>query len=125
MLDLINFEKEQDQFDSTPVNSKIKPLNKITFLGLFNSFDLAHRKLENLKEQGSIDILLVKKDLIEARDYLFQIYLSIDSILRSYKTGFGIKTDSLKCNFCPEVARKYQEYHKWCEDCFNREFGGK
>ena len=123
MLDLINFEK--DQFDSTPVINKIKPLNKITFLGLFNSFDLAHRKLEKLKEQGSIDILTVKKDLIKARDYLFQIYLSIDSILHSYKTGFGIKTDSLKCDFCPDIALTYREFHKWCNDCFSHEFGGK
>ena len=124
MLDLINFEKEQDQFNSTPVSSKIKPLNKITFLGLFNSFDLAHRKLEKLREQGSIDILKVRKDLVEARDRMFQIFSSIDLILRSYKTGFNIETDSMKCDFCPDVAQNYQDFHKWCNDCFSHEFGG-
>ena len=125
MLELINFEKEQKQIDSAPANHKIKPLNNITFLGLFNSFTSALNMLAKLKEQGSIDILTVRKDLVEAREYLFQIYLSIDSILRSYKTGFDIETDSMKCDFCPDVARKYQDFHKWCKDCFSHEFGGK
>lgn len=125
MLELINFKKEQDNFNPTPANFKIKPLYNNTFIGLFNSFDSAYKKLFKLKEQGSIDILTVKKDLTEARDYVFEIYSLIDSILRSYKTGFGIKTDSVKCDFCPDIALKYREFHKWCEDCFNREFGGK
>ena len=122
MLELVNFNKVHD---STPANQEIKPLYASTFIGLFNSFDSAYKKLSKLKEQGSIDILTVKKDLIETRDYVFEIYSFIDSILRSYKTGFGIETDSMKCDFCPDMALKYREYHKWCEECFNREFGGE
>ena len=121
MLELVNFNKEHD---STPVTHEIKSIHKSTFIGLFNSFDSAYQKLSKLKEQGSIDILKVKKDLTETRDYVFEIYSLIDSILRSYKTGFGIENDSTKCDFCPDIALKYQDYHKWCEDCFNREFGG-
>ena len=122
MLELINFEKEKELIDPAPANHKIKPLYKNTLIGLFNSFNSAYEKLAQLKEQGSIDILTVKKDLVEAREHIYQIYLTIDSILRSYRTGFGIETDSMKCDFCPEVARKYQDFHKWCVDCFSHEF---
>ena len=125
MLELIKFKKEQDTFDSTPANFEIKPLYKNTFIGLFNSFNSAYDKLAQLKEQGSIDILTVREDLIEAKEIIFQIYSLIDSILHSYKTGFGIETDSMKCDFCPEVAQNYQDYHKWCDDCFSHEFGSK
>ena len=121
MLELVNFNKEHD---STLANHEIKPLYASTFVGLFNSFNSAFKKLSKLKEQGSIDILTVKKDLNDTRDHVFEIYSLIESILRSYKTGFGIENDSMKCDFCPDIALKYQDYHKWCDDCFNREFGG-
>lgn len=120
MIELENFENQH----SSPDNFQVKRLSKITFIGLFNSFNSVRDKLAKLKEQGSIDILKVKKDLIEAKEHIFQICLSIDSILRSYKTGFGIETDSLKCDFCPDIARTYQDFHKWCDDCFSHEFGG-
>lgn len=120
MLELENFENK----DSTPENYQVKQLKNITFIGLLNSFNSAHDTLAKLKEQGSIDILTVKNDLIRAKDQLFQIYKFIDAILNSYKNGFRIDVHSMKCDFCTESAYKYQEFHKWCKDCFSREFGG-
>ncbi len=124
MLELANFSEEKKR-DPTPENYQVKKLKNITFIGLFNSFNSTQNLLAKLKEQGSIDILTVKNDLTRAKEQVFEIYLVIDSILNSYQNGFNIETDSMKCDFCPEVADTYREFHKWCKDCFSREFGGK
>ena len=121
MLELVNFESK----DSPPENYQVKQLKDITFIGLFNSFNSARDTLSKLKEQGSIDILTVKNDLTRAKEQVFQIFLVIDSILKSYQDGFNIEVDTMKCDFCPEVANAYREFHKWCKDCFNREFEGE
>jgi len=122
MLELANFDQEEKN-DSTPEDHRVKKLNNITFLGLFNSFNSAHDTLSKLKEQGSIDILAVKKDLTRAKEQVFQIYVAIDAILNSYKNGFDITEEAIKCDFCPDKAIKVQSFHSWCEDCYNREFG--
>ena len=119
MIELANFEKNEPSPDSY----QVKPLSRITFIGLLNSFDYARNFLLKLKEQGSIDILKVKGDMIKARNHLLQINLEIETILNSYKKGFNIESGAMKCDFCPDPAKKYREFHKWCESCFNREFG--
>ncbi len=121
MLELVNFEENEPSPDSY----QTKPLSRITFIGLLNSFDYARKFLSKLKEQGSIDILKVKDDMIKAKNHLLQINLEIDAILNSYKKGFGIEVAAMKCDFCPDQAIKYQIFHKWCKSCFNREFGGE
>ena len=120
MLKLANNEESEPPLEIY----QTKQLSRITFIGLLNSFDYAHNFLAKLKEQGSVDILTLKKDMIKAKNFLFQIYLEIDTILNSYKDGFNIEDNVMKCDFCPETAHTYREYHKWCVDCFNREFGG-
>ncbi len=121
MLELVNFEENEP----SPDCYKVKPLDRITFIGLLNSFDYAHNFLLKLKEQGSIDILKVKDDLFKAKNHLLQINLEIDAILNSYKDGFGIEVGSVKCDFCPNSAFKYEDFHEWCKICFYQKFGGE
>lgn len=120
MLELVKVEKNE----SPPEYYRVKPLSRVTFIGLLNSFDYARNFLSKLKEQGSMDIHEVKADLLKAKDHLFQIYLEIGIILNSYKFGFSVEEDGMMCDFCRDEASTYKNFHKWCEDCFHREYGG-
>jgi hypothetical protein len=120
MLELVKVEKNE----SPPEYYRVKPLSRVTFIGLLNSFDYARNFLSKLKEQGSMDILEVKTDLLKAKDQLFQIYLEIGTILNSYKYGFSVEGGAMDCEFCNNRAFQYRDFHKWCEDCFHKEYGG-
>lgn len=120
MLEVTHFEEKP-----SPEDERKKPLTPITFVGLLNSFDNARALLHKLKENGSIDILAVKDDMIELRDRMFQILLFVSSIVNTYKDGFLVRDKSLSCDFCPDTAHAYRDFHVWCEFCFKKEYGGK
>ena len=121
MIELASLENSK----SSPDTDQVKLLNSITFIGLFNSFDRTHALLKKLREKGSTDILEIKDDMIKLRNRTFQIFLRVSSILSSYKDKFRIENNSHDCDFCPDVARIYKDYHVWCDFCFKKEFGGE
>lgn len=122
MIELKN--PQENNFSPENENYEIKRLRNCTFVGLFNSFDSTVNRLAELKKQGSTDVLTVKKSLTEVKEEIIQIYLSINAILTSYKHGFSIEEEAMKCDFCPDPAETVRCFHKWCKECFEREFGG-
>jgi hypothetical protein len=120
MIELASLENNK----SSPDTDRVKPLSAVIFIGLLNSFDHTHALLKKLRKKGSTDILEIKDDMIKLRNRTFQIFLRINSILDSYKDEFRIENNSNDCDFCPDVARIYKDFHVWCECCYEKEYGG-